>query len=208
MHADFETAKNEYIKSLNMNAEFPSTQLQIAMDHHKQKQLIPAERAYSNALKIDNHYNAARINLAQLYYQQQRLSDAERLYREVINQEPNVASAHYALGLLMAEQGDFDEAKKFLEIAGEMGSLPRAWYNLAVIHHQQKEFQNAEQAYLKALDIDPFNPDFLNGLFILYTQQQAWQKANELINPLLTKRPSDTFLLQLKNALEQRQKSF
>jgi len=208
MHADFETAKNEYIKSLNINAEFPSTQLQIAMDHHKQEQLIPAERAYSNALKIDNHYNAARINLAQLYYQQQRLSDAERLYREVINQEPNVASAHYALGLLMAEQGDFDEAKKFLGIAGEMGSLPRAWYNLAVIHHQQKEFQNAEQAYLKALDIDPFNPDFLNGLFILYTQQQAWQKANELINPLLTKRPSDTFLLQLKNALEQRQKSF
>ena len=198
----YDVAKSEYLDSLEMNADFPSGRIQIALDHQKKGQWDLAEESYISALKIDKHFNIARINLAQLYYQQQRLVEAEKLYRTIIEQEPSSTPAHYALGLLKAEQGDYETAATFLEIAGDAGNHPRAWYNLAVLRHQQGKIQMAEQAYLKALVSSPFNPDFLNGLLILYIQQQQWQKATYLIENRLEKRPGDDFLLRLKRTVE------
>jgi predicted CXXCH cytochrome family protein len=199
----FDAAKAEYLISININADFPFGRHQRAIDHQKQGQLSQAEKAYKETLNIDDHFNIARLNLAQLYYQQQRLPEVEALYRRVIEQEPNAASAHYSLGLLMAELGDFDQAENSLEMAGITGGNPRAWYNLGVLRHQQGKIQGAEQAYLSALEITPLNPDFINGIVSLYTQQQQWLKVNRLINEALIKSPNNSYLLQLKNSLEQ-----
>ncbi|MFT5209080.1 MAG: Tfp pilus assembly protein PilF/formate-dependent nitrite reductase cytochrome c552 subunit [Flavobacterium sp.] len=201
----FDLAKTEYHNSLAINADFASGRVQIALDYQKKGQLALAEKAYLSALEIDKHFNVARINLAQLYYLQQRLVEADKLYRTIIEQEPAATSAHYALGLLKAEQGEYEAAATFLEAAGNSGNHPRAWYNLAVLRHQQGKIQMAEQAYLKALAFSPFNPDFLNGLLILYIQQQQWQKANYLIKNRLEKRPGDNFLLRLKSTVERAQ---
>jgi Flp pilus assembly protein TadD len=144
------------------------------------------------------------MNLAQLYYSQGKLSDTENLYRTVTEKEPEASEAHYSLGLLMAEQGDYEQAARSLEAAATSGNNPRAWYNLAVLHQQSGKSLEAEKAYLAALQLMPNNSEFINGLVSLYGQQQRWYKAMQLIDRALISDPTNPSLQQLKRAITQR----
>jgi len=144
------------------------------------------------------------MNLAQLYYSQGKLNDAEQLYRAVVAMEPEASDAHYSLGLLVAEQGDYRQAAVSLRNAATSGNNPRAWYNLAVLYQQSGESLESEKAYLKALELMPGSVEFINGLVSLYGQQQRWFKAMQLIDRALAGDPSNPVLLQLKQAVGQR----
>lgn len=200
----YKSANQEYQTSLMVNADFPSGRLQMAVDEHRRSNLDKAAERYRETLSIDGRFNAARMNLAQLYYSQQQLDKAEQLYRTVIDQEPQASEAHYSLGLLMAEKGDYKEAASALKQAAISGNNPRAWYNLAILYQQSGQSMLAEQAYLKALELRPKDAQFINGLVSLYGQQQRWFKAKKLIDRALTDDPANRHLLQLKGAVEQR----
>ena len=122
----------------------------------------------------------------------------------MIEREPEASEAHYSLGLLMAEQGDYQQAAVSLKSAATTGSNPRAWYNLAVLHQQSGKSLEAEKAYLAALQLRPGNTDFINGLVSLYGQQQQWIKALQLIDRALVNDPTNLSLRQLKRAVTQR----
>lgn len=200
----FSRANKEYQTSMRVNADFPSGRMGMALDQHRRGNLDKAADEYLAVLKIDNGYNAARINLAQLYYGQGKLSDTEKLYRSVIEREPEASDAHYSLGLLMAEQGNYEAAALSLEAAAVTGNNPRAWYNLAVLNQQSGKSMAAERAYLAALQLMPGNGEFINGLVSLYGQQQRWYKAMQLIDRALINDPTNSSLQQLKRAITQR----
>jgi|TARA_B110000908_G_C10115247_1_gene384950 tetratricopeptide (TPR) repeat protein len=200
----FSRANSEYQTSMLVNADFPSGRMRMALDQHRRGNLNKAAEEYLAVLEIDNGYNAARMNLAQLYYGQGKLSDTEKLYRTVIELEPEAGDAHYSLGLLMAEQGDYGQAALSLEAAAIGGNNPRAWYNLAVLYQQSGKSLEAEKAYLAALQLTPGNAEFINGLVSLYGQQQNWLKALQLIDRALVNDPTNPSLQQLKRAITQR----
>tara|TARA_B110000967_G_scaffold68562_1_gene70832 strand:+ start:3856 stop:6180 length:2325 start_codon:yes stop_codon:yes gene_type:complete len=200
----FSQANQEYQSSLKINADFPSGRMRMAVDQHRRGNLERAAEEYLAVLKIDNGYNGARMNLAQLYYSQGKLSATENLYRAVTEKEPEASEAHYSLGLLMAEQGDYEQAARSLEAAATSGNNPRASYNLAVLHQQSGKSLEAEKAYLAALQLMPNNSEFINGLVSLYGQQQRWYKAMQLIDRALISDPTNPSLQQLKRAITQR----
>ncbi len=200
----FSRAHEEYQTSLQVNADFPSGRMAMALDQYRRGNLDRAAEEYLAVLKIDNGYNAARMNLAQLYYGQGKLSDTEKLYRTVIQREPKASDAHFSLGLLMAEQGDYKQAALSLEAAAVTGNNPRAWYNLAVLNQQFGKVLEAEKAYIAALQLTPGNGEFIAGLVSLYGQQQQWAKALRLIDRALVDYPTNLSLQQLKRAITQR----
>jgi len=200
----FSRAHKEYQTSLLVNADFPSGRMAMALDQHRRGNLDRAAEEYLAVLKIDNGFNAARMNLAQLYYGQGKVSDTEKLYRSVIEREPEASDAHYSLGLLMAEQGDYQQAALSLEAAAVTGNNPRAWYNLAVLNQQSGKVLAAEKAYITALQLIPGNAEFITGLVSLYGQQRQWAKALRLIDQALVDDPTNLSLQQLKRAITQR----
>jgi predicted CXXCH cytochrome family protein len=200
----FAEADHEYQTMLQVNADLPSGRYQIAVDQHRRGNLDKAIEHYQETLAIDNHFNPARLNLAQLYYSQGNTKLTEELYRAIITREPNASEAHYSLGLLMAEKGDFQQAVTALENAANTGNNPRAWYNLAILYQQRSMGLESEKTYLKALNMAPGDTEFINGLVSLYGQQQRWSKALLLVNQALTKSPQNRNLVQLKEAIERR----
>lgn len=207
MHSDFISARAEYQASINSNVDLPLGRHQLAVDYHRQGQIPQAERSYLESLSIDDHLNSARLNLAQLYYQQGRLEEVESLYRKVIEQEPGVEQAHYSLGLLMAEKGDLEQAGISLLRAAEIGNNPRAWYNLAVLHHQQAEIDKAEAYYLKALAFSPLEADFLLGIYSLYSQLEKWDKLERIIDDSLMLSPNNRQVLEMKMSMLKQRKT-
>ena len=97
----FDKAQKEYLEQLDMNADFPSGQYQIAMHHQATGANDAAIKAYIRAIEIDNYHNISRMNLALLLYNQGNVSAAEKLYLKVVEQEPNYSFPNYMLGLLL-----------------------------------------------------------------------------------------------------------
>ncbi len=198
----FAAAQQEYTNSLEMSIDFAFGHHQKALDYEKQGLTDKAQRHYQQSLTIDNHNNASRMNLAHLHYRQQRFREAEQLYRRTLEQEPDAPAPLYALALLLAEQGRLAEAEPFLERSALISGNPRAWYNLAVIRHQQQKPQSAISAYREALVRIPNSMEFLQGLVSLYAQDQQWDKARQAINDALQLDPANAQLRQLQQALE------
>lgn len=96
---------------------------------------------------------------------QNRPVDAEALYRRAIEADPNSFEAHLSLGLLLARQGNADDARPELSLAttldpGEAGVAlkARAWRALARIDSASHP-DEASSELLEALKISPETTD-------------------------------------------------
>jgi tetratricopeptide (TPR) repeat protein len=92
---------------------------------------------------------------------QDRLTDAESLYRRAIDADPKSFEAHLSLGLLLARQGNTDDARPELALAttldpGDAGPAvkARAWRALARID-QDDDPEEASNDLLQALKLSP-----------------------------------------------------
>jgi len=92
---------------------------------------------------------------------QNRLTEAEGLYRRSIDADPKSLEAHLSLGLLLARQGNTDDARPELALAttldpGEAGPAikARAWRALARID-QDDDAEEASNDLLEALKLSP-----------------------------------------------------
>ncbi|MDR1485862.1 MAG: tetratricopeptide repeat protein [Planctomycetaceae bacterium] len=72
---------------------------------------------YQQSIYIDKNFFPARINLAMLYNERGDNIAAEREFREALRIVPSDGNAAYSLGLLLAEQGKFEESIKMLKTA-------------------------------------------------------------------------------------------
>ncbi len=96
---------------------------------------------------------------------QNRLDDAVALYRRAVDANPRSLEAHLSLGLLLARQNKFDQARPELALAttldpGDAGPnlKARAWRALAQID-RTTDTTEASDDLLEALKLSPETPD-------------------------------------------------
>ena len=94
-----------------------------------------AIRLYKKALALPAYGNSDGTyhNLGWAYYNLNRLREAEETFRLVLKLQPDMASAHYLLGLVLLKMGRQDEAKVEFRRAGELA--PDTPFGLAAQQH-------------------------------------------------------------------------
>lgn len=178
-------AEKEFLENLEMNADFASGQIQIALYEQAKGNTELAIKAYRRAIEIDNYYNTARMNLALILYNKGRIKEAEKLYLKVVEQEPDFGQSYYMLGLLYNETGQPDKALEFLEkaCASEPVNL-RACYNYALKLQEASRFKASLKVIENALKTVPGNEEFLYikllGEMKLGAREEALQTARQL----------------------------
>jgi Tfp pilus assembly protein PilF len=84
-------------------------------------------------------------------YRENRLEEAEKVLRQAIALSPRYAPAHTNLGLVLGQQGKYQDC---LECFSRVGSEAQAEANLAYILAQQNSLTEAQWHYKRALALD------------------------------------------------------
>ena len=104
------------------------------------------------------------------YYLQHKLPEAEAHFRQALQADPNDQRARTNLGLVLGEQGRFEESLAEFQQAGDEAS---AYSNLAFVQSQVGNLRDAEANYHRALKINPKNRNAAEALIQVVAKNKA-----------------------------------
>jgi arylsulfatase A-like enzyme/Tfp pilus assembly protein PilF len=145
------------------NAQVRYQIAQILIDHGKYDE---AATELEQALTAEPKLAAAKNALGVIAIRRGDLQRAEREIAAALEQKPNVRLAHFNLALIAEERGDWARAVQEYEkeIADHPNASYKAAFNLGKLYGQLGDRARQEQAYRRALEI---NPRFAEGYFYL-----------------------------------------
>jgi Tfp pilus assembly protein PilF len=148
----------------------------------------------------------AKINLAMLYNQEGNNKAAEKLFREVLTSNPEFHEAAYSLGLLLAENRNYEEAALYLErAAAGMPERARVHYNLGLLQQYLNRQGAAETSLKRAVGLEPGNLDFLYALADFLIKQERWLEAEGVAKQMVEKYPDMKLGHDILNYIHSRQ---
>lgn len=155
----------------------------IYLGYYKKSLLDFNEYIKTNPLKEEGYLGRgySKSNLGDYY-------GGNRDYKKVVEINPNHSMAYNNIGWNCFEQGDFEQALKYVSIALiKDSSNSTAWDSKAEIYFTRKEYSKSKQACQKAIEL---NPELANSYFILgriflhegnkIKACENWSKAGEL----------------------------
>jgi tetratricopeptide (TPR) repeat protein len=170
---------------------------------------------YKLAIKDDPQTPMLSEELSELYIQTGRLREAQSDAEEALKANPNDVNAHRMLGRIYTRQiGDSQEhridesmLKKSIDEYKKITTLdPKdvdSWLMLGRLQKVAQSSVEAQNAYKKALEIDPDNEDALTGLAMVYADLGDNTEAADLLKKLAAKNPTPRSLQALAGAYEQ-----
>jgi tetratricopeptide (TPR) repeat protein len=102
-------------------------------------------------------------------YSSGNFNQAINRIKELNNDYPNVPILFNILGACYKAIGDMEGAIQMFDTATKIKpNYAEAFFNLAVIHQEQKGYEDAISSYKKAIEANPKYPDAHNNLGIIY----------------------------------------
>jgi len=198
----YKKAHKEYLNYLDVNSDFPSGQLQIAIHHQIKNEIEHAIEAYKKSISFDVYFNQSKINLAFIYYQQGKIDEAEDLYLQVIALEPDFGYSYYMLGLLYNEKGDIENAKKYLNAATSKNPPnANAYYNYAILLQQEGKYEDSLNKLNEGLKLFSDNERLLYIKVLALLNLKENNKAIAITQKLIQLSPNNPDYINLYQSL-------
>lgn len=137
--------------------------------------------------------------LANLYFQQGNLQKAAQSYRSAVRKYPNFRRAHQNLGLVLVQDGKFQEAIPVISKSLALGNVDGRSYGLLGYGYMtEQQYYPAEAAYRQAILMQPQVRDWKIGLARCLVETKDYDGAIALFDTLLKQEPDtvDFWLLQ------------
>ncbi len=140
-----------------------------------------AEELMKKAVELQPDNTSALNNLGTAYKEQGKINDAVAIYKKLLEINPNHVNANYNLGLAhytVRNHFSLIEAKKYLKKTVEIQSnFALAFFSLANVHVELKEYKEALSCYHKSIDINPNLASTYNNLGLLYRELNDYTNA-------------------------------
>jgi len=167
----------------------PRTQIVVAKLFEARGNLDQAQTAYQNALASDPGYAPARTALINIKFRKGDLDGALKDAEALVKASPESATANQLYGEFLARKGQYKEAIPYLEKATE--ALPNSGDTFAILAHSYnmtRSFEDAKEAYAKAVKLNPNNEEIKSNYGLLLGMSGEPDKGAEILGAL-TKTP-------------------
>jgi tetratricopeptide (TPR) repeat protein len=125
------------------------------------------------------------------------------LHKRIIAKWPDYIPAYLFARKLLSIDGEMERSVELLKHYSQRVPFdPRVWIDLGDTYEEKKRIKEAEEAYQKALSLDPENTDYQSTLIAFYLNNNRLVQAKEnLSKTLKTTKDTDTSLTRLLNKL-------
>lgn len=129
-----------------------------------------------NALEKDENNQKITLALAKLYFEIGQTQKSKELFLKLDVQNDGEILNH--LGLFDLEALKYSSAIKYFEKACAMEENAQYFYNLASAYFLNGWLDEAQNFFMKAIQLDPKNEHYHYSLAYLYFQQKNYEKAS------------------------------
>jgi Tfp pilus assembly protein PilF len=189
-HGDYQKAR-ELARNLCKNhPDSAKAHLLLALSYHKARRYEPAEPIFEKAIKLDPKDITARVFYGWCLYNLAKPEKARQQFEAFLAVNQNYADAHFALGLLDYDAGDFQSSRKHLEKAIECATRAdnkadqaKAHARIADIFIRQGQLQKAKSELDSAIRLNPnlYGAYFkLSGVLQRLGDTEGAKKAREM----------------------------
>ncbi|NKB35188.1 MAG: tetratricopeptide repeat protein [Pseudomonadales bacterium] len=150
----------------------------LALINKNRDSFAIAENYFLHCLQLDGNRADIRSNLGNLYTKQGKHSDAQACFESALSTDKDFRQARLALARLLNKTEEFDNAGKHIRILLEQNPNDHeALVALGNCLKGKKKFDEAEQAYKRALGLKPEYGAASHNLGALYVQTNQNQEA-------------------------------
>ena len=199
----FDRALDEYRLAQRTNAERPESHVNLGIVNTRRGDLEAARRDYDTALSLAPWFVPAWVNLADLLRMQGRDDEGATALRKALEVDPQNASVHHALGLLLVRQKRSAEALAELARAAELAPRqPDFAYAYAIGLHSAGRTQEALATLAKANARNPGARNVLVALVTINRERGALAEARRFAEQLVATAPGDPSARALRDSIE------
>lgn len=155
----------------------------------QQENIEKAVAEFQAILKIDPTDTYSGLWLARLYRFENHHDEAEKVLRGLIQREPDNGPALEQLSQLLIDEGRSQEAIDLLTRTAGDSASPDVYDLLGDAYTQAKDYSNAEDAYRKAIALDPDDPGHRHGLAQALLSENKYAEALEQFKKLAQLEP-------------------
>ncbi|MGA2113207.1 MAG: FG-GAP-like repeat-containing protein [Bryobacteraceae bacterium] len=164
-----------------------------------------ALKLYQRALALDPNLPYVLVNAGAVEQELQNAAEAERFFRRALAADPRSGDAANKLGLLLAKAGRADEARALFEQAISVRrDDASAINNLAVLYINTGKPNDAIAAFQYGIEVAPDDETLYLNLGRLYVSLRQRDKARDVMQRLLVRRPGDPVATRALQELESR----
>ncbi len=141
-------------------------------------------------LKLAPDDSESALWLARLYRAEDKTDEAEKVLRNILQKSPDDGEALEQLSQLLIDEGRSQEAINLLAQAADQFTSPDIYDLLGDAYSQSKQYAKAEDAYQKAVNLDPDDPGHRHGLADTLLTENKYQQALEQYKKLTQMEPA------------------
>ena len=146
--------------ALKLKSGYPEATIRLSQIYLDQKKIEPARQLLQLALEYAPNHVKLHQKLADIYHREQNWAQAEQHYKHILTQDPQATDSRFKLGYIYLAQKRFAEARPHFQTLTQQ--MPNSWQSFAYLGqclHATGQSQAAIQAYLKALKLNPNQPE-------------------------------------------------
>jgi len=179
---EYEEAEKFYLSSFKIQPD-PEVAIQLAKTYAHLNRIEEAEMELRNTIRDFPDFLEARFELASFYAEKGQYDDALNLLNG------DSAEVHNQRGIIFLTKRDYENAATEFKDASKHADNPQYSNNLGVALRQQKKMQEAEVAFLHALELQPSYEEAEINLCFTLMFTKRWDEARSRLERLTVKNP-------------------
>lgn len=195
-----EPAARIYLRlALMLNPAFDSAYYLLGELETSAKRLEASLNAYQGVRPSSPYYLDARIRAAFLLNALERADEGIGLLTALIGQYPEAPRLLQAIGNILRDQKNFEQAAEFYSQAIEMIGEPSTehwiyYYARGICYERIKQWAKAEPDFKKALELNPGQASVMNYLGYSWVDQNLHlEEAMDLIRDAVDREPNNGY---------------
>ncbi len=203
---DDEAAVLSLGKAVEIDPQITDAYLALGNSYLRMEDRRSAFLAFNEAAKVAPENASTWFNLGSLYYLGGSFEPAIRALRKARELRPDDPEIHFRIGMTEMNQGLLRDAIISFRVAvRQKPDHAEAWINLANVLTVEQQFDEAEQAVGRALELQPGWSDALNARGVLAQARDRDDEALRLFEEALAADPENARVhMNLGNLFEKR----